>query len=259
MTLNKTGNNGTYFNVTATGAATSSLSGRFNAMRTNQSDAKAINVGLNTSTTTAGLRSGTVIIDNLDITTGAGAGHAANDANDTINVSLTVLDHATPSFSPSGALTTLNHDFGNVAIGDPATPFMFDVYNLLADPAGYTANMDFDSVTPMGNAAAFTTNFASAAGSVSIGGGASYQFFASLAATTVGTFTANYNLGFSDENITGALNKSITVSLTGMLRLAGDYNGDLKVDAGDYTIWADTMGQSVTAYSMAPTATAMRY
>ena len=70
LTLNKAGHNGTYFEVTTSGAATSSLTGRFNAFRTNQTDSKSINVGLSTTTATAGLRSGTVTIDNLDITTG---------------------------------------------------------------------------------------------------------------------------------------------------------------------------------------------
>ena len=72
-----------------------------------------------------------------------------------------------------------------------------------------------------------------------------------ITGNSVGTFTADYTLGFSDENIPGALNKSITLSLTGVLRLAGDYNGDLVVDAADYAIWRHLVGQSVTPYSSA--------
>src|SRR5262249_5866084 len=157
FSISKTGTNGTYFAVTATGAATSSLSGRFNNMRTNQTDSKSITVGLNTTTDTAGLKSGTVTIDNLDITTGGGAGRGGNDANDTFNVSLTVLDHSTPSFASSSASSVLTHDFGNVAIGALSPSFSFDVYNLLAT-AGFTANMDFDSVVASGNSAAFSTD-----------------------------------------------------------------------------------------------------
>ena len=66
---------------------------------------------------------------------------------------------------------------------------------------------------------------------------------------TVGTFAASYTLNFSDENISGALNKSITLMLTGKTRLAGDYNGDLVVDAADYAVWRSTTDQYVTAYS----------
>lgn len=253
FTLNKSGTDGTYFQVSASGAATSSLSGRYNAMRmtnVNQIDTKAISVGLTTSTATAGLKSGTVTIDNLDITTGGGSGHGAGDANDTFNVSLTVLDHATPSFASPGLTTTLNHDFGNVALGAGASPFNFSVHNLLAT-AGYTANMDFDSITPSGNTSAFTTNLASFAGSLVLAGGASQAFTSSFVASTVGTFSASYLLNFSDENIAGALNKSITLSLTGKMRLAGDYNGDLVVDAADYVVWRNQTGQPVAPYSSA--------
>ncbi len=248
FTLNKSGNDGTYFEVTTGGNATSSLSGRFNAMRTNQTDSKSISVGLNTSTTSAGLKSGTVTIDNLDITTGGGAGHGANDANDTFDVSLTVLDHSEPSFAAGSSVTLLSHDFGTIPVGMNSSEFDFDVYNLLAT-AGFTADMDFDSVTPSGDASAFTTDLAASAGSLVLAGGAGHTFTSSLMAMTVGTFSASYLLSFSDEDIAGALNGSITLTLTGATRLAGDYNGDLVVDAADYAVWRSTDGQSVAVYS----------
>lgn len=244
FTVNKSGTNGTYFGVTTTGAATSSLSGTFNNMRTNQTDSKSITVGLNTTTTTAGLKSGGVTIDNLDITTGGGAGHGANDANDTFNVSLTVLDHSTPSFASNSASSVLTHDFGNVSIGAMSPSFSFDVYNLLAT-AGFTANMDFDSVVPSGNSAAFSTDLAGSAGSLVLGGGAGHSFTSSLTASNIGTFSATYLLNFSDENIAGALDKSITLMLTGKTILAGDYNGDGIVDSADYILWRNTDGESV--------------
>ncbi|HEX3599261.1 MAG TPA: endonuclease, partial [Lacipirellulaceae bacterium] len=250
FTLNKSGTNGTYFGVTTTGAATSSLSGRFNNMRTNQTDSKSMSVGLSTSTSAAGLKSGSVAIDNLDITIGGGAGHGANDANDTFNVSLTVLDHSTPSFVAGSSVPSLSHDFGTIAIGASSPTFSFDVYNLLAT-AGFTANMDFDSVTPSGNAAAFATDLAASAGSLVLAGGAGHTFTTSLATTSLGMFTASYILNFSDENIAGALNKSITLSLIGKTILAGDYNGDSIVDAADYIVWRSLEGQSVTAFSSA--------
>ncbi len=248
FTINKSGTNGTYFNVTTTGSATSSLSGRFNNMRTNQTDSKSITVGLSTSTSTAGLKSGSVTIDNLDITTGGGAGHGANDANDAFNVSLTVLDHSAPSFGLGTLTASLSHDFGTVPVGANSSAFNFNVYNLLTT-AGFTADMDFDSITPSGNTSAFTTDLASSAGSLVLQGGASHTFMSALAATSVGTFSATYLLNFSDENIAGALNKSITLTLTGKTLLAGDYNGDSVVDAADYVAWRSAEGQSVTPFS----------
>lgn len=248
FTLNKSGTNGTYFQVNAGGAATSSLSGHYNAMRSSQTDSKSITVGLNTTTATAGLKSGTVTIDNLDITTGGGAGHGGNDANDTFNISLTVLDHATPSFAVGSNVNTLTHDFGHVAIGVALSPFNFDITNLLAT-VGYTANMDFDSIAPSGDSAAFITDLAASVGSLVLAGGSSHTFSAALSASTTGSYSASYVLNFSDESIAGALNKSITLNLSGITYLAGDYNGDFVVDAADYAVWRSADGNLVAAYS----------
>jgi hypothetical protein len=74
-----------------------------------------------------------------------------------------------------------------------------------------------------------------------------------LDTATAGMFSATYTLMLSDENIAGALNKSLTLTLTANVTspggLAGDYNGDGIVDAADYTVWRDTLGQTVTAHS----------
>ncbi len=250
FTLDKGGDDGTYYQVATAGDATSSLSGRYNAFRTNGTDSESISVGLSTSTATAGLRSGTVTIDNLDVTTGGGAGHGANDADDAFNVSLTVLDHAEPSFTDSALATSLVHDFGSVSLGSAAPSFGFDVFNLNATP-GFTAEMDFDSVQASGDAAALTTDLAAAAGSLSLAGGAGQAFTAMLDTSTAGSFSAIYTLMFSDEDLPGALDKSLTLTLMGevlAIALPGDYNGDGAVDAADYVVWRATYGQSVPAY-----------
>jgi endonuclease I len=244
--LNKGGTNGTYYSVTTTGAATSSTTGRYNAFRTNQLDSKSISVGLSTSTSTAGVKSGAVIVDNLDITTGGGTGKGANDGNDTFNVMLNVLDHMTPSFASPALQNAKTLDFGNIAIGDIAPTLNFDVFDLNGT-TGSTANMDFDGFTPSGNSAAFTTNLATYSGALQIAAGTSQSFTAALNLASVGTFSATYTLNFSDENLIGAQNKSLTLTLTGSVRLAGDFDGNGTVDAGDYVIWQRTFGQSVAA------------
>ena len=114
-----------------------------------------------------------------------------------------MLDHSTPSFASNSTTASLAHDFGAVPIGAGSSAFTFSVYNLLAT-AGYTANMDFDSVVPSGNSSAFTTDIAASAGSLVLAGGIGHAFTSSLATTSIGTFSANYLLNFSDENITGA-------------------------------------------------------
>ena len=251
FTVDKAGNNGTYFEVTTAGAATSSVMGRLNAFRTNQTDSAAVTVGLDTNTATAGLRSGSVTIDNLDVTTGGGAGRGANDANDTFDISLTVLDHATPSFENTILTTSLVHDFGSVTAGISAPSFNFDVFNLTATP-GFTADMDFDSVMISGDAAALATNLEASAGSLSLAAGAGQMFTAMLDTATAGSFSATYTLMFSDEDLPGALNASLTLTLMGEVLAAGlpgDYNGDDSVDAADYLVWRATYGQTVPAFS----------
>ncbi len=250
LTLNKSGNDGTYFEVTTAGSATSSLSGRFNAFRTNQTDAKSITVGLNTTTSSAGLKNGAVTIDNLDITTGGGAGHGANDANDSINVNLTVLDHATPSFDGGSEVTTLMHDFGSVAQGSMIPAFGFDVFNLGTLPA-FTAELDFDSFMAAGDTGVLIADLAGSAGTLHLAGGTSHEFAALLDTSTPGMFSATYTLSLSDEDLPGALTKSLTLTLVGEVTaslLAGDYNRDHVVDAADYTYWRNAYGSSVAAY-----------
>jgi endonuclease I len=248
VTLNKAGNDGTYYSVTAGGLATSSITGLFNAFRTNQTDSKSISVGLNTNTASAGLRTGTVTVDNLDITAGSngGVGHAANDANDVITVNLTVLDHALPSFATPSQTLVQTIDFGNVALGTSATPASFDIYNLNAS-SSFTAALDLDSVASSGNTSAFTTDLASFS---NLAAGASHTFTSSFNVTSVGSFLATYTLTLSDENLSGATNKTMTLTLKGVARLAGDFDGNGSVDSGDYLVWRRSFGQSVaTAYS----------
>lgn len=253
FTLNKSGNNGTYFQVSTDTNGFSPSVGRFNAFRTNQTDSKSISVGLQSGiglTATAGMQTGTVTIDNLDITTGydpgATRGHGGKDDNDTFTVNLNVLDHSTPSFASPTLTTSRTLDFGNIALGSSSPTINFDVFNLTG-LAGYTAALDLDSVTPSGNISAFTTNLASFS---SLAAGSSHAFTSSLNVTSVGTFTAFYTLNLSDENLVGATNKSLTLMLTGKVHLAGDFNGDGVVNSGDYLVWRRTFGQTgVTAYS----------
>jgi endonuclease I len=237
---------GTYFEATTSGSATSSLSGRLNAFRTTQTDSAPIAIGLNTTTSAAGLKSGTVTIDNLDITTTGGSGRGANDASDTFNVSLNVLDHAKPSFASPTQTTSLTLDFGNVAYGDTSPTLNFSVFNLNVT-AGFTAGLDLDNITPSGNASAFTTNLAPFS---TLAAGSSNAFQAWLNLTNVGTFLATYTLNLSDENLPGAQNTTpLTLTLKGVVRLAGDYNGDGLVNNGDYLVWRRSNGQPATPYS----------
>lgn len=202
VNLTKTGLDGTYYEVTASGSAISSVTGRYNAfpVLTSGTSSRTLSVGLNTNTATAGLRSGAVTINNLDITTAGGTGRGANDGNDTINLALNVLDHANPSFSLAGDSNSLTYDFGTVLLGSASPTFGFNIANLIAT-TGFTAGLDLDSVSGSGDVSALTTNLSLFS---SLDAGFTNAFTAALNTSSIGTFSASYTLQFSDENLPGA-------------------------------------------------------
>jgi endonuclease I len=243
VTLTKNGLDGTYYEVTTSGLATTSLTGRYNAFPviTSGTSSKALSVGLNANTTTAGLRSGSVMINNLDITTGGGSGRGANDGNDVINTSLSVLDHANPSFSLTGDVNSLVYDFGTVAMNSTAPTFSFDIANLIGT-AGFTADLELDSILGSGSTSVITTNLAPITGASALAAGTTASFLASMSTLNEGNFSTTYTLNFSDENLSGAMNLgSLSLTLTGAVESAanssGDFDGDGDVDGRDLLKW----------------------
>ncbi len=252
VTLHKNGLDGTYYEVTASGAATSSITGRYNSFEiiTSGSDSKNLSVGLNTTTTMAGLRTGSVTINNLDITTGGGAGRGANDANDVIDVSLSVLDHANPSFSLSSDINSLALDFGTVTLGSTVPTMNFDLANLVST-AGFTAGLDLDSILPAGDSGVLSTNLATFTGGSALDAGMFSTFTAMLDTSAVGIFAASYTLNFSDENLAGAMGLgSLTLSLTGNVEAAfmnsADFDEDGDIDGRDFLAWQRGFGMGTT-------------
>jgi hypothetical protein len=107
VTINKTGLDGTYFEVRTDGAATSTVSGRYNAFPMDNAAAfKVTTLGLSASTATAGLKSGSVTVDNLDITTQGGTGVGVNDPDDVISP-MTVTMRGTVAVPEPGTVALL--------------------------------------------------------------------------------------------------------------------------------------------------------
>ena len=254
VTLNKAGLNGTYYQVTPAGLATSSISGRYNAFATNATATKTINVGLATTTATVGLRSGTVTIDNLDVTTGGGTGRGANDGNDLVNVSLSVLNHANPSFSGVDDANSLVYDFGTVTLGAPAPTFAFDIFNL-PTTIGFTAGLDLDSFNAVGNTSTLAANLTPFFGANTLPAGAGNDFSATFDTSTIGNFSATYTLAFSDENLAGATSLgTMTLTLTGVVEPAAvaesaDFDSDGDVDGADFLAWQRGLGTAAATPS----------
>lgn len=240
VTLSKSGSDGTYFRVSTSGQASSTRVDTYNAFRTGGSDTSTIDVGLNTNTVLAGQRFGTVTIDNLDVTTGGGAGRGANDADDAIEITLDVLNHANPSFAAGEDINSLTHDFGVVAQGSAMPSFDFELFNL-ESTTGFTAGLELDQILASGDIAALSTDVDLFGGASLLHAGESLAFSAAFDTSTVGDFLATYSLSFSDEDLPGASNlESLEITLMGTIEAAADnadFDTDSDIDGDDYLTW----------------------
>ncbi len=235
----KFNDNPTYYEVTTSGNATSSITGRYNAFASGLGYT-SLDAGLNTSTTTAGLKSGTITVDNIDITSG-GTGMGSADADDIITVNLDVVDHAQASFASGLDQNLLTIDFGNVNLGGTLDT-SFDIFNL-EQTFGYTADLDLDSILGSGDTSVLTTDLSAFSG---LTAGSSNDFLACFDTSTMGSFSATYTLTLSDEDITGATSQILTLQLLGEVTgLEGDLDGDGFVGLDDLDIVLGNWNQSV--------------
>lgn len=216
IVVNKSGLDGTYYEISTAGHAASSKEGRYNAFTMGATGSASIDVGMNVDSSAAGLYSGTVTIDNLDVTAQGGAGRGANDADDVVALEYRVLEHATPSFSDAGLANSFTYDFGMVPAGSTPT-FSFNLSNL-AGASGYTAGLDLDSILGVGDVGNFTTDLQTFGGLETLTAGSSRAFNASINTSSPGVFTASYQLRFSDENLLGAVDLGVmTLTLSGIV------------------------------------------
>ncbi|HEX8325809.1 MAG TPA: endonuclease [Tepidisphaeraceae bacterium] len=207
--LNKTGADPTTYSVAAGGAATSGTNGIYNAFVAGASTAdKSVTVGLNATAQTVGRTTGTVTVNNTDITNqGVGTGNA--DGDDVVTLGISVLDHAEPSFAGGGDLNALTIDFGDITLGQAATD-TFDVWNVFAQ---LRAGLDLDSFAATGDTAFFGTDLAAFTNLLPNG---KESFDAFFNARALGDFTATYTLNLSDADLSGATNLGpLTLTLTG--------------------------------------------
>ena len=234
VTLNKSGSNGTYYSAVTLGNATSDVEGFHNAFKTDATDSATIDVGLEFNPNQPGVTSGVIVIDNLDVTTGGGAGRGSRDVDDFIELSVSVLDHANPSFSNSIDDDALLIEFGDVELDDVTTGIDLSIFNL-ASTSGIasTADLDLDSITESDLGNKF-----SVVGSPfdDLAAGKGQSFTLNLVADQPGFYSATFDFNLSDEDIPGATAE--TISLTATVNvisriLLGDMNGDGEVDNFD--------------------------
>ncbi|MHC4976711.1 MAG: endonuclease I family protein, partial [Planctomycetota bacterium] len=206
----------TYYNVSVTGEATSANIGSLNAFPINGSgsDIQLLSVGIDTATPNAvGLKTGQITIDNLDITSGFGAGHGAQDANDTIDIELAVLDPSEASFASGSDQNSTTHDLGTIPVDGGDFIDSVDVFNLETTP-GFTAGLDITLAGSTGDTSALVLDTTSLA---AIASGGSSSLDVRLVDDNAGSFSATYTFDTSDDaNVHGAgAGTQIVLTLTG--------------------------------------------
>ena len=247
VTLTKTGATPTTFDITTSGNATTgaAIGNATLGAGTGQpmdygNQTRTIVAGLNASTSTAGVKSGTITIHNTDLTS-AGAGEGSADGDDTVNVTATVLNHATPSFDVASNTTALTIDFGIIPLGGAAATWGFSVANLQS--ASLAAGLDLSGVSISGSTA-LSTDIAAFQNEAA---GASNAFTATLDASGAGVFGTTDVIHVSDDHtIAGALASDLTLNLTGTVAMVGDANADGSVDLSDLSIVLNNFGQTTS-------------
>ncbi|TWT37617.1 Extracellular ribonuclease precursor [Posidoniimonas corsicana] len=241
VTLTKSGLDGTYFSATVSGAASSFLAGGFNAFRTGQIDSTQIAVGIDASSATPGEYLGQVVIDNLDVTSGAGMSFGAMDADDVIALEYTVVEHPVASFASDSIVAELSIDLGELAFGaGTISAPVVDLFNYAgAGGPGFASVLELDSVIGSGDTEQLQLGDSLFTG-LPQGQGASID--ALIDTSMSGDFTSSFQLTLSGEDLPGDQSQVLMLTLSAKVggdSLQGDFNGDGSVDAADYTVWRD--------------------
>ena len=220
VTINKAGSDGTYYDVSLSGDAKSDVLGKFNAFAMNATGSRTINVGFDAAdTASAGMKSGTVTVDNLDVTTAGGAGRGANDGDDTVGVSLLVLDHAQASLEALADVDAGTIDLGSIALGSGDMVTNVDIFNL-ETTIGFTAGLDVELGSGSGDTSVITLGGLPLD---NIAAGTSAAITATLDDASAGTYEATYTLRvFDDRTLSGAQEgQLVTLTLSGVVSAGG--------------------------------------
>ena len=129
-------------------------------------------------------------------------------------VSMSVLDHAIGSFASGSTLTSLDIDFGTLALGSGTASRSFSIFNRTGSlGAAWTAKLDLDGVAA--NApGVFSTTLAPFA---SLASGSARSFGLTMLTATAGVFSGTYALNLSDENLPGATSQTMSLTVRGIV------------------------------------------
>jgi endonuclease I len=230
--LNKGGDDGTYYRVTASAGLSSSANDCYDAFAmSTAAQSEMITVTLDPSLTDAiGHFAGDLRVDNLDVTTQGGAGNGANDVDDMIFVQLDVFNPGNGSFDGGSDSNTLDLDLGTITMGDGDFAQSFSFFNI-ADGGMFGAPIDIEILSSTGDTNSLSTDFSEVS---SLGSSANAAFNAVLDDQTEGAFSATYTFRvFNDRALFagGAGVEDLTLTLSGTVEAgSGDCVADLTGD-----------------------------
>ena len=186
---------------------------------------------LTLSTTSVGLRSGTVTVTatSPQVMNGTFSG----------TVATSVLDHAIGSFAAATTTASLTIDFGTLIRGGASGSSAVSIFNRpAASGTAWTARLDLDGVSSSLPAGVFSTSLAPF---TNLASGSSRSFGVAVGTVASGSFAGSYTLSLSDEDLPGATPQTLAVAVRAivMAPLAGDVNADAFIDILDM---ADFLG-----------------
>lgn len=229
--LHKTGGDPTTFEIMGTGDASSVSTGPRQTF-VGGTGSKDISAGLSGSTAAAGLKTGSLIVNNTELTS-AGSGQGSADGNDLIGIELQIREHAEASFDALVNQDTRTIDFGVVPAECGVDTEVFTIYNVEV-MSSFTAALDLDSISPAGDTGALYTDLAIFSDLPSGNGQSFHAYFD----TTLGPggYVSSCTLSVSDEDLPGAKpGTDLVLTLQGIVpSFPFDNDADGDVDLTDF-------------------------
>tara|TARA_R110000744_G_scaffold293680_1_gene403986 strand:+ start:314 stop:2011 length:1698 start_codon:yes stop_codon:yes gene_type:complete len=209
VTINKDGSDGTYYTVTPTTGINTSVWSNANAFPMNTpSDSSQFNVSLPAgSTSTAGMSTEFIVIDNLDVTNSGGAGNGSNDGDDVITVNINVFTESVGSLASGSAVSEITIDLGTISLdgGDAVADIVF--YNNADASTG--APMDVKLISSSGDTSALITDFSEVS---SVAAQSSQSIEAVLYDDAEGTFASSFTFeSVNAESVFGVAGSGTTL------------------------------------------------
>jgi len=156
ITLHKSGDDGTYYSVTASDALEPTVTGRHNAFAIGSSgQTLGIDVAFSAgAVATPGLWTETLVVDNLDVTTQGGAGRGANDADDVFGIELGVYAGFAASLDETDAVDSVIVDLGIELPNVRTNVELVEIFSISGDPLA--APFDVEIISSSGDTGVLT-------------------------------------------------------------------------------------------------------